>query len=45
MGTFMGHLLPGAFLSSFALWWTVAIFRRYFASMMPGGAAFELIPN
>ena len=31
MGSFEGHALPGSFFIVFSLWWTVQMFRRYFA--------------
>lgn len=34
MGSFGGHALPGSFFIVFAVWWTVQMFRRYFASRM-----------
>jgi len=37
MGTFGGHALPGSFFVGFALWWTVQMFRRYFASRAKAG--------
>ena len=29
MGTFLGHILPGTFFISFALWWSFAVTLRY----------------
>ena len=34
MGSFYGHILPGSFFVVFSLWWTVAMFRRYFTTVM-----------
>jgi hypothetical protein len=41
MGTFGGHALPGTFFIIFGLWWTVQIFRRYFASQRKGAAPYR----
>lgn len=41
MGTFGGHALPGGFFIVFSLWWTVQIFRRYYASQRKGGLPFK----
>ena len=42
MGSFMGHIIPGSFFISFALWWTFSIFKRYFQSVLhPSGKKYE----
>jgi hypothetical protein len=41
MGTFGGHALPGSFFIIFAFWWTIQMFRRYFASQRKGGLPFK----
>lgn len=41
MGTFMGHLIPGAFFMSMAIWWIIQLFRRYFQSLLPNSAPFR----
>jgi len=41
MGTFGGHALPGSFFIGFAVWWTVQMFRRYFAARTKAGAQFK----
>jgi len=41
MGTFGGHALPGGFFIVFAVWWTVQMFRRYFASRTKTGIPFK----
>ena len=30
MGSFIGHVVPGTFFGLFGLWWTWAVFHRYF---------------
>jgi len=40
MGTFGGHALPGSFFVVFGAYWTVQIFRRYFAARRKPGATF-----
>lgn len=34
MGSFAGHLIPGVFFVSFALWWTVHIWLRYWKARL-----------
>jgi len=41
MGNFGGHALPGSFFIIFGLWWTVQIFRRYFASQRKGAIPYK----
>ena len=42
MGSFMGHIVPGSYFISFALWWTFSIFKRYFQSVLhPSGKKYE----
>ena len=42
MGTFGGHALPGSFFVVFGVWWTIQMFRRYFASRRkPGASSFK----
>jgi len=41
MGTFGGHALPGSFFIIFGLWWTVQMFRRYFASQRKGSVPYK----
>ena len=42
MGSFMGHIVPGSYFISFALWWTFSIFKRYFQSELhPSGKKYE----
>nr|XP_053630223.1 transmembrane protein 45B-like isoform X1 [Cherax quadricarinatus]XP_053630224.1 transmembrane protein 45B-like isoform X1 [Cherax quadricarinatus] len=37
MGTFIGHVVPGAFLSLFSLWWIYNIFKKFFLSQRAVG--------
>ena len=41
MGTFAGHAIPGSFFIAFSLWWTVQIFRRYYASLIKNGPKYR----
>lgn len=42
MGSFVGHIVPGSFFISLALWWTFSIFKRYFQSAIhPNGKKYE----
>ncbi|PAA52749.1 hypothetical protein BOX15_Mlig011478g2, partial [Macrostomum lignano] len=41
MGTFLGHLLPGAFFLLFALWWLYSVLSRYYRAKYRRGPAYR----